>query len=41
VNKVSATITTQDITALNAKVDIDNQDPDQVAKEFAQSKGLV
>jgi osmoprotectant transport system substrate-binding protein len=41
VNKVSATITTQDITALNAKVDIDNQDPDQVAKEYAQSKGLV
>src|SRR6266545_2407572 len=41
VNKVSATITTQDITGLNAKVDIDNDDPDQVAKEFAQSKGLV
>jgi osmoprotectant transport system substrate-binding protein len=41
VNKVSASITTQDITGLNAKVDIDNQDPDQVAKEFAQSKGLV
>lgn len=41
VNKVSATITTTDITGLNAKVDIDNDDPDQVAKEFAQSKGLV
>jgi osmoprotectant transport system substrate-binding protein len=41
VNKVSATITTQDITGLNAKVDIDNEDPDKVAKEFAQSKGLV
>jgi glycine betaine/choline ABC-type transport system substrate-binding protein len=41
VNKVSATITTQDITGLNAKVDIDNEDPDKVAKDFAQSKGLV
>lgn len=41
VNKVSATITTEDITGLNAKVDIDNEDPDQVAKDFAQSKGLV
>jgi len=41
VNKVSATITTQDITGLNAKVDIDNDDPDKVAKDFAQSKGLV
>jgi osmoprotectant transport system substrate-binding protein len=41
VNKVSATITTTDITGLNAKVDIDNEDPDQVAKDFASSKGLV
>lgn len=41
VNKVSATITTNDITGLNAKVDIDNDDPDQVAKDFASSKGLV
>ena len=41
VNKVSATITTQDITGLNAKVDIDNDDPDKVAKDFATSKGLV
>ncbi len=41
VNKVSGTITTQDITGLNAKVDIDNDDPDKVAKDFAQSKGLV
>jgi osmoprotectant transport system substrate-binding protein len=41
VNKISATITTQDITQLNAKVDIDNDDPDQVATQFVQSKGLV
>jgi osmoprotectant transport system substrate-binding protein len=41
VNKVSATITTTDITGLNANVDIDNDDPDQVAKDFASTKGLV
>ena len=41
VNRISATITTDDVTQLNAKVDIDNQDPDQVATQFAQSKGLV
>jgi osmoprotectant transport system substrate-binding protein len=41
VNKISAAITTDDITQLNAKVDIDNDDPDQVATQFAQSKGLV
>jgi glycine betaine/choline ABC-type transport system substrate-binding protein len=40
-NQISATITTDDITQLNAKVDIDNQDPDEVATQFAQSKGLV
>jgi osmoprotectant transport system substrate-binding protein len=41
VNKVSATITTDDITGLNAKVDLDNEDPEDVAKDFAQQKGLV
>ncbi len=41
VNKISATITTDDITALNAKVDLDNEDPEDVAKDFAQQKGLV
>jgi osmoprotectant transport system substrate-binding protein len=41
VNKVSGTITTEEITALNAKVDLDNQDPEDVAKDFAQQKGLV
>jgi osmoprotectant transport system substrate-binding protein len=41
VNKVSGTITTEDITSLNAKVDLDNEDPEDVAKDFAQQKGLV
>ena len=40
-NKVSAQITTADITALNAKVDIDKQDPDTVGKDYAQQKGLI
>ncbi|HZD02862.1 MAG TPA: ABC transporter substrate-binding protein [Actinomycetes bacterium] len=41
VNKVSATITTDEITGLNAKVDLDNEDPEDVAGQFAQQKGLV
>ena len=41
VNKISAAITTEDITGLNAKVDLDNDDPDQVAKDYATQKGLV
>lgn len=41
VNKVSAAITTEEITGLNAKVDIDTQDPDQVATEWLKEKGLL
>jgi osmoprotectant transport system substrate-binding protein len=41
VNKVSATITTEDITSLNGKVDLDHEDAEDVAREFAQQKGLV
>jgi osmoprotectant transport system substrate-binding protein len=41
VNKVSAQISTEDITGLNAKVDLENDDPEDVAKDFAQQKGLV
>ena len=41
VNKVSAAVTTEEITALNAKVDIDTQDPDKVATEWLKEKGLV
>jgi osmoprotectant transport system substrate-binding protein len=41
VNKVSGSITTEEITGLNAKVDIDNDDPEDVAKDFATQKGLV
>jgi glycine betaine/choline ABC-type transport system substrate-binding protein len=41
VNKVSAAITTEEITGLNAKVDIDNEDPDTVATEWLKSKSLL
>lgn len=36
-NKVSAAFTTENITALNAKVDIDGKEYTEVAKEFYQS----
>ena len=41
VNKVSGTITTDDITGLNGRVDIDHDDAETVAKDFATEKGLV
>jgi osmoprotectant transport system substrate-binding protein len=41
VNKVSPMVTTEEITALNAKVDIDTQDADEVATQWLKDKGLV
>ncbi len=41
VNKVSAAITTEDVTALNAKVDIDQEDAGTVATEWLRQKGLL
>src|SRR5918998_1706593 len=38
---VQAALTTEDLIALNSKVDDDNQDPDQVAKEWLTSKRLA
>ena len=38
---VQAALTTEDLIALNSKVDDDRQDPDQVAKEWLTSKGLA
>lgn len=37
---VQAALTTEDLTALNKKVDVDHDDPDQVAAEWLKSKGL-
>ena len=38
---VQAALTTDDLTALNKKVDTDRMDPDQVAEEWLKSKGLA
>jgi len=40
-NAVSAKLTTDNITALNAKVEIDQEDPADVAKGFLQEQGLI
>ena len=41
VNGVSAKITTEVLTGLNKQTDIDQKDPDDVAKAWLQSNGLV
>jgi osmoprotectant transport system substrate-binding protein len=38
---VQAVLTTEDLVALNRKVDSERQDPDQVAAEWLTSKGLA
>ena len=40
VNDLSAKITTEEITKLNAMVDIDRQDPEEVATQWLQQQGL-
>jgi osmoprotectant transport system substrate-binding protein len=40
-NGVQAVLTTEDLVALNRKVDSERQDPDQVAAEWLTSKGLA
>src|SRR3954467_11267974 len=40
-DKISQTLTTQDLTQLNAKVDAQRQKPEDVAKEYLTSKGLL
>jgi osmoprotectant transport system substrate-binding protein len=41
VNKVSAAVTTEEITKLNAQVDIDTKDADEVATQWLKDKGLL
>ena len=36
-NKVSATLTTENVTALNAAVDVDKREYDEVAREYYDS----
>ncbi|HEX6887738.1 MAG TPA: ABC transporter substrate-binding protein [Candidatus Nanopelagicales bacterium] len=40
-DSVSKALTTDELQALNARVEIDRQDPDAVAAAFLQSKGLL
>jgi glycine betaine/choline ABC-type transport system substrate-binding protein len=41
VNKITAAITTEEITKLNARVDLDKDDPADVATDWLRQKGLV
>jgi osmoprotectant transport system substrate-binding protein len=41
IDAVQAALTTEELTGLNKKVDVDDQDPDQVAAEWLKSKGLA
>jgi osmoprotectant transport system substrate-binding protein len=40
-NAVSAKLTTEGLIALNAKVDVDNEDPEEVAKDFLTEEELL
>ncbi|MGH3665642.1 MAG: ABC transporter substrate-binding protein [Egibacteraceae bacterium] len=40
-NELSATLTTEDLTAANKRVEVDKEDPDVVAREYLESKGLL
>jgi osmoprotectant transport system substrate-binding protein len=41
IDAVQKALTTEELTALNKKVDVDKQDADDVAKEWLSSKGLA
>jgi osmoprotectant transport system substrate-binding protein len=40
-NAVSAALTTEKLTALNKRVEIDQEDPETVARDFLQAEGLL
>lgn len=40
-NKLSSTLTTDELIAMNKKIDVDKQDPDKVAEEYLVDKGLI
>jgi osmoprotectant transport system substrate-binding protein len=40
-NRVSAALTTEELTELNKRVDVDGEDPDVVAREWLESHGLL
>jgi osmoprotectant transport system substrate-binding protein len=41
INAVQAALTTEELTLLNKKVDVERQDPDQVAGDWLKEKGLA
>jgi osmoprotectant transport system substrate-binding protein len=41
IDAVQAALTTEEVSALNKKVDVDREDPDQVAGDWLKSKGLA
>ena len=40
-NKVSSTLTTDDLLEMNRKINVDKADPDEVAQQYLQDKGLI
>jgi osmoprotectant transport system substrate-binding protein len=40
-NKLSATLTTEDLKKLNRRVEVDKEDPEVVAKDYLKQKGLL
>jgi osmoprotectant transport system substrate-binding protein len=40
-NELSAALTTEDLAAMNVKVDLERQKPEDVAKAFLEDKGLI
>jgi osmoprotectant transport system substrate-binding protein len=40
-DKLSATLTTEDLKKLNKRVEVDKEDPEDVAKDYLEQKGLL
>jgi osmoprotectant transport system substrate-binding protein len=40
-NELSATLTTEDLKKLNRRVEVDKEDPEDVARDYLQQKGLL
>jgi osmoprotectant transport system substrate-binding protein len=40
-NALSAKITTEELTKLNAQVDVDKKDPESVARDWLTQQGLI
>ncbi|WP_281288079.1 glycine betaine ABC transporter substrate-binding protein [Bacillus rubiinfantis] len=41
INELGGNISQEDMAEMNAKVDIDKQDPQDVARDFLKKKGLI